>query len=1141
MATSQSSPNAGRRDLFLSYNSTNRDTVVSVRQALNLRNISAFYDRADLNPGQPWFDELEAALRQVRGVAVFVGREGLGTIQKREMQFALARQATEEKAGRRFPVIPVLLEGADPEAISGFLALNTWVDLRRQLEDAGALDAFVKALGPQTPETPAEVAAAICPFRGLNAFREEDAALFFGREAFSQRLLAHVLKRNLVAVIGRSGSGKSSVVQAGLLPLLRRQRPPDETWESVIFSPGSKPFHRLAAQLVPLWSAPGRDQTDIGTESEKLGSRLADGEVKLAGFVDLALKHLPNTSRLLIIVDQFEELFTQTPQPDQSQRFVEQLLNANRESNLTVVLTLRADFYGQAIKLRDLSEAIETGVVNVSEMTRAELKEAIEEPVKRTGPQFEAGLVDRILDRVREQPGSLPLLEFALTELWQQRQSGQLTHAAYDAIGGVEGAISKRAQTQFAKLTPAQQEIALPALSRLVRVSSASEEATDTRQVIRLQELEPDAQAVMLIFAAKEARLVVTGRDETSDAETVQVAHEALIRGWGELRHWIDKDREFLLWRQQLRPFLDKWRGLTQDKDAALLQGVYLTEARRWMRERGKDLNTEERQFIEASERPTIRFQRLKRFAAAAVAVTALAACVYFWWTRRDIYQVQAVFATSPRMLASATQFPAEQWLEILVRIGRAGDALADGQRIDSASDRAEALADLATVLSESGRSQEASEAATRALAALGSVEPMLKQTTTCGVAKALIRVGKTREAVSATLAITNANIMQRCFEGMARELVNAGRAGEVSSLVLAVQDPDTRNTAILNVLRPLAEKGQVAVAQELAGRMQNPAWKPYTTAAVAEALAEAGKTEQASKVAQEALGMARAEKNGSLRSNFLGSAAYALIVAGRTSDALAIAPEIVDRDARDQVLGWTAEKLAKSGHAEDAIAVAKQIQNPEMRGVAFESVVKALAGTGMTQGVVDTMALVIKEGYSWRPAGLAEIVGALAGAGKPEDALVVARQVGDPAGRGGALVNASQALARAGKRTEAETAAVEALPGVRQITDPSSRADDLIIVMEVLGKVGTSSQAKDAAREAVAAAGAITDNNQRSDAFSRLASAYAKLHSYRQARLAADLCNSSDDKLTAYAVVVREYSIQHHPELAKSFSDDSD
>jgi hypothetical protein len=616
---------AAQRDLFVSYNSADRDAVDSVRRAFHAKGISTFYDRDDLTPGQPWFDELEGAVRSVRGAAVFIGPGGLGTIQKREMQFLMVRQADEEAHGKRFPVIPVLLHGADPDAISGFLTLNTWLDLRGGFDDGQAFNSVVGYFQGQPPERAEAEPVRLCPYRGLNTFREEDWPLFFGRQEATKRIFELVLKQRLVTVTGRSGSGKSSIAQAGLLPLLRRQKPPAETWESIVFSPGARPFSRLAAQLVPLWSPPGRDQTDIGTESEKLGNRLAEGEVNLAHFVELALKHLPNTSRLIAVVDQFEELFTQTAQPEQRKRFTDELLDAAAESKLTIVLVLRADFYAQAISLdRRLSDRIASGLVNVTEMTRSELREAIEQPTVRTGACFEKGLVDRILDHLETQPGSLPLLEYALTELWQQRQGNVLTHASYDVVGGVAGAISKRAEQQFDKLLPGERDTAMPALSRLVHLSSGMGESSDTRRVVRLDELDTDATAVMRVFAARESRLVVLGFDEATGEETAQVAHEALIRGWERLRSWIGRDREFLLWRQQLRPFIDKWQALKQDRGTALLQGIYLAEARRWLRDRGRDLNLQEREFIQASERPVVQSRRRRQFAAAILPVLCL-------------------------------------------------------------------------------------------------------------------------------------------------------------------------------------------------------------------------------------------------------------------------------------------------------------------------------------------------------------------------------------------------------------------------------------------------------------------------------------------------------------------------------------
>ena len=211
--------------LFLSYNSVDRSSVVAVQRLLEARGVTTFLDRDQLVPGLPWPQALEEGLRGVRAVAVFIGRE-LGGWQKREMWFALDRQVREEKQGRPFPVIPVLLGGAD--LTPGFLFSNTWIDLRSGLEGVAAtepLDAFKRAINATAPApraAAAERAAGLCPYRGLEAFREEDAAFFAGRSALARQLLDFTLGRDLVALVGPSGSGKSSLVQAGLLPLLRR-------------------------------------------------------------------------------------------------------------------------------------------------------------------------------------------------------------------------------------------------------------------------------------------------------------------------------------------------------------------------------------------------------------------------------------------------------------------------------------------------------------------------------------------------------------------------------------------------------------------------------------------------------------------------------------------------------------------------------------------------------------------------------------------------------------------------------------------------------------------------------------------------------------------------------------------------------
>lgn len=1086
-----------RRELFLSYNSSDRDAVARVQDSLRSRNIPTFYDREDLTPGQPWFDELEAALDRVRGVAVFVGKEGLGSIQKREMQFALVRQAAEEKLGNRFPVIPVLLEGADSETISGFLALNTWVDLRRGLENPRAFEALVAALGQDAPARTAEATVPICPYRALNAFREEDAPLFFGREALSQKLFAQVLDHNLVVTIGRSGSGKSSIAQAGLLPLLRRQKPPADTWEAIVLTPGVKPFHRLAAQLVPLWSPPGREQTDLGTESEKLGNRLASGEVSLAGFIDLALKNLPNTTRLLAIIDQCEELFAPAVPQEQRESFVKQLIEASLQSKLTIVLTLRADFYGHAIRLRELSDAIEAGPINVGEMTRQELRQAIEEPATRTGLRFETGLVDRILDHVEQQPGSLPLLEYALTELWQRREGAQLTHVAYGVIGGVEGAISKRAEMQFEKLTATQKQIALPALSRLVRVSSVGDEGTDTRQIVRLSDLSPDAQAVMRIFAERESRLVVTGRDEASGEQTVEVAHEALIRGWGELKRWIDNDREFLVWYQRLNLFLSEWQRLDENP-GALLTGVYLEEARGWLGRRRNDLTEEQRRFIDASSRSVAVSHWWKRTVLAAATVLGLSALVWWSWTRTDVYQVRQLLSEGQALLPSVSSLSVPEWAQSLVYAGHVQEALESVSSVTADRDRVDGLAKVSTALYKIGALEAADQTVAKTLSEIrlnlkGDQDPRL-----AGLAYALEAAGKWDQAIDLAGQIDNEIVKSEALKKLVRGLTTIGRVDQALALIPRISVDFDRGEALDDVVARLVSEGRSDEALSTVRRFEP-------------------------------------------RDTYGGSLARitALAGAGHLDEALAAIGATTFYVRADGLI-QVAEYLVKAGKGDQVPAVLGRLET-------------------MRKGALDT----------FHPENLANLVRVLLKAGNRKEASQVAREILATAARQKTdwyavqtLIRIRAVLAEAGLRDEADKAVADALQSAlrdlpcravetlakvgredealrfaRRVQELSNRVECLTIASASLAMAGNRGDARDAAREALRIAREIPNEEGRSQPLALAAAALGHCEEYREARLAAELCHSGTDKLSAYSAILRRYAVHLHPELRKTLT----
>jgi formylglycine-generating enzyme required for sulfatase activity len=623
-----------RFDLFISYHSPDREAVSTVRELLKARGIESFLDREQLVAGRPWPQALEEALKNVRAVAVFLGHNGLGLWQKREMWFALDRQVQEERAGRAFPVIPVLLPGADLTA--GFLFLNTWVDLRQGTGESEALDTLVHAIHGEQVAPAVEIPSKLRPYRGLEVFKEEHAAFFCGREAFIEPLFEAVLKRNLVAVIGPSGSGKSSIVQAGLVPALRRQRPPAATWDVALFTPDDRPYHWLASALMPFLE-PHLREADYLAEAEKLGDYLAGGAVKLEATVKRLLEKSNGTDELLLVADQFEELFTLTPEGER-QPFVNCLLSALNGTPLTLVITLRADFYGNALNLsRELSNALQQGVINLGPMERDELERAIVEPAHRAELEFDTGLVKRILDDVVSEPGHLPLLEFALTELWERCQGRVMTHSDYDAIGEVEGALTRRADDEFAKLPPAQQKTARRILTQLVSVARPEEGGEDTRKRLGLGELDEEARAVVGKLA--EARLLVTGaggakEDESSavvdvvtssraERNTVEVAHEALIRGWDRLRQWVDEDRAFLLWQQRLRTQVNDWEARGHRKDV-LLRGQPLAEAVKYLDERSGDLTDSEKAFIRSSKKQR-RKERRRRAAAVVVTLAVLA------------------------------------------------------------------------------------------------------------------------------------------------------------------------------------------------------------------------------------------------------------------------------------------------------------------------------------------------------------------------------------------------------------------------------------------------------------------------------------------------------------------------------------
>jgi len=468
-----------------------------------------------------------------------------------------------------------------------------------------------------------------CPYRGLLAFREQDAALFLGREENTERLYNEVADNPLVAVIGPSGSGKSSLVFAGLLPRVRQRR----QWAIVGLRParGLPPIETLAAALLPLLE-PGMSEAARLLELPALAAVLRDE--RLSEVVDRVLDKA-DARRLLLVLDQFEELFAW--EAEDRERFIDAFLGAvaaqqqRAEPALTVVLTLRADFLGQALTHARLAGALQDAGLMLGPMTRDQLRRAIEDPAAGQ-VIYEPGLVNRILDEVGEHPGNLPLLEFTLTLLWERQANGKLTHAAYAELGGVGGALAQYAEEAYLRLPEAERDEARRIFVQLVRPGEGTEH---TRRVARRPDMEE--RRWRLVERLASTRLVVTGQDVAGTA-TVEVVHEALIAGWDRLGRWVEADRAFREWQERTRGAVTHW-GLSGHDDGVLLRGAPLAEAERWLEERPDEIGPAERAFLEASRRlqeeestRTSRRNRRLRALAGGLSVLLVIAVLTATW-----------------------------------------------------------------------------------------------------------------------------------------------------------------------------------------------------------------------------------------------------------------------------------------------------------------------------------------------------------------------------------------------------------------------------------------------------------------------------------------------------------------------------
>ena len=468
---------------------------------------------------------------------------------------------------------------------------------RRAVTHAAAFAVALAERITSGPDGPRPVVGG-SPYRGLNAFAEADAALFFGRGEATGELVRMVSDHRFVAVAGRSGSGKSSLVHAGLVPRIRQRG-----WAIAAFRPlpGVPPAVTLAAGLLPLLE-PGLDRTETLSRRAVLAGAIAEG--RLAEVVGEVL-HATGASRLLVCVDQFEELVARHEQ-DAGELAAMLVALATGPADAHVVLTVRTETIDVAVHRLGLGEVTRNSVFLLTPMSTEQLRAAISEPVRSTRVSFEPGLVERIMSEARDAPAALTLVQFALTRLWDEQDHGRLTHTAYDAFGGVGGALASYAERVWTEeLGESERDDARRLLVQLVRPDGEG----FVRRTARGSEL--PSELIPLATRLATTRLLVTGTDATGEL-TIDLAHATLATHWRRLREWLAEERDFRSWQEDLRESIRRSEPLREARLAGAL---------RWLRTHPHGLSPAERDFIVASRRRRTRRNATWRTALVVILV----------------------------------------------------------------------------------------------------------------------------------------------------------------------------------------------------------------------------------------------------------------------------------------------------------------------------------------------------------------------------------------------------------------------------------------------------------------------------------------------------------------------------------------
>jgi formylglycine-generating enzyme required for sulfatase activity/energy-coupling factor transporter ATP-binding protein EcfA2 len=660
------------RKVFISYRVADTRPTAG-RLAADLRRTfgdeAVFLDYRSLDAAGQWPEQLQTEVASADVVLVLIGKGWL-TAQDQygrrriDVPDDWVRQEVAAGLHEDGEVLPLLVNDTKPipaaaiENLPDIAALATTQarclrDVDWEADFAGLVDwletqGFERPVRPVAEGDAAKLAAHEVwhgnPYRGLSPFGPEDDAIYYGREREADELLRRVTAERVVAVIGPSGSGKSSLVAAGLLPQL------SEDWVWVRFTPGQAgddPLRALARRLAPHLS--------VATSTDALAERLRSVPTAIDAVAAETLADRPAGAQLLLFADQFEELFTARVAEAHRAAFVDVVAAVAGSARTRLVLTLRADYTEHCTRYETLTIHLRAGIFLLGTPGVTALKAMVERPARAAGLEVESALVDRILDEAGTEPGALALVEFTLEQLYDARVDRSLTLAAYQKLGGVRGAIEVQGEHAVRDVSG---QVAEAALGNVFRALAAVDEhGGAVRKRGPLMALDAGEREIVDRLVA--ARLLVTDTD-AEGAATVEVAHEAVLRHWQRFQRWLDDNRALELWRQRLHTFADSGAPIP-------IGGGQLATALEWLRMRAADITESERAYILRSRQAARWFYGWVTAGVTTVLLIVGAVALFTMWTAKVGLSTEAgLTALAFRVgLSGLTDFPEPEMVDI--------------------------------------------------------------------------------------------------------------------------------------------------------------------------------------------------------------------------------------------------------------------------------------------------------------------------------------------------------------------------------------------------------------------------------------------------------------------------------------------